>query len=261
MAEPIGGRRGTRTVWGVVLCLALLWPAWARSAEVSVAVAANFAEVLARLGPEFERRSGHTLAVSVGSTGTLYAQIRRGAPFDVFLAADRQRPARLEAEGDAVAGSRFTYARGRLALWSRDPDRIHADGARTLRAGGFRRLAMPNPELAPYGAAARETLEALGVYGALRERIVMGQNVGQAHALVATGNAELGFVAVSALHGGRREATGSRWVVPQALHSPIRQDAVLLNRARDDTAARALLDFLQTADARAVIREVGYAVP
>lgn len=229
------------------------------SAEVAlVAVAANFAEVMERLEADFEAGSVHAITVTSGSTGKLYAQIRNGAPFDVLLAADQARPERLEAEGLAVRGSRFTYARGRLALWSADPDLVGSDGAATLRAGAFRRLAIANPDLAPYGAAARDSLQALGVWESVRERIVMGENVGQAHAMVATGNAELGLVAASYVASPRNRVAGSLWMVPESLHAPIRQDAVLLSRAEDNSAARDLLAYLRREDVRAVIREFGY---
>jgi molybdate transport system substrate-binding protein len=235
-------------------------PGYAAGKQALVAVAANFAEVMERLEPEFERSSGHRLTVTTGSTGKLYAQIVNGAPFDVLLAADTVRPQRLEREGHAVPGTRFTYAVGRLTLWSPDPARIGPDGARTLRAGQFRRLAMANPDLAPYGAAARATLRALDLDAALQERIVMGENVGQAHALVATGNAELGLVALSYVLSPRNDAPGSRWDVPGHLHQPIRQDAVLLLRAEENSAARDFLAYLRRPEVRAVIREFGYGV-
>ncbi|MEX2124515.1 MAG: molybdate ABC transporter substrate-binding protein [Woeseia sp.] len=228
--------------------------------EALLAVAANFAEVIEQLEGVFESETGHSLTVSVASTGTFYAQIKNGAPFDVLLAADQERPRLLEGKGLAVAGSRFTYAVGRLTLWSPDAARIAADGAETLKLGDFRKLAIANPDLAPYGLAARETLEALGVYESLEDRIVMGENIGQAHAMVATGNADLGFVALSYVLSPRNRTTGSRWDVPQKLYTPIRQDAVLLPRAAENAAARDFLAWLQGEDARARIREFGYAV-
>lgn len=232
----------------------------AAAEEAVVAVAANFAEVAERLEKEFERQSGHTLTFVAGSTGKLYAQIANGAPFDVFLAADQERPERLEKERLAVAGSRFTYATGRLALWSSEPGRVGGDGAATLRQGEFRRLAIANPALAPYGAAAKETLEKLGLWERFKERIVMGETIGQAHTLVASGNAELGFVALSSLLSPQSEAKGSRWDVPPGLHAPIHQDAVLLTRAAGNAAARGFLDFLRSEKAKAVIRSYGYSI-
>ncbi|MGH8194802.1 MAG: molybdate ABC transporter substrate-binding protein [Woeseiaceae bacterium] len=246
----------------LTLCTLLLSlrPAAASAAEALVAVASNFTEALEQLEAGFEEASGHRLTVTAASTGMLYAQIRSGAPFDVFLAADQERPRLLQEEGDAVPGSRFTYAIGRLTLWSTHPGFIGADGAETLRAARFRTLAIANPDLAPYGMAARETLEALGLQETLNDRIVMGENIGQTHAMVATGNAELGFVALSSVVSPRNESEGSRWDVPQELYTPIRQDAVLLTRAADNPAARDFLAYLEGADARAVIRDFGYGV-
>ncbi|HWM29700.1 MAG TPA: molybdate ABC transporter substrate-binding protein [Woeseiaceae bacterium] len=228
--------------------------------EALLAVAANFAEVIELLKGEFEQETGHSLTVSVASTGTLYAQIKNGAPFDILLAADQERPRLLEGEGLAVPGSRFTYAVGRLTLWSPEAGRIAANGAETLKLGDFRKLAIANPDLAPYGLAARETLEALELDESLEDRIVMGENIGQTHAMVATGNADLGFVALSYVLSPRNESKGSRWDVPQELYTPIRQDAVLLMRAAENAAARDFLAWLQGEDARARIREFGYAV-
>ncbi len=172
------------------LLLVLFLPGPAAAEEAVVAVAANFTEVVERLEADFERESGHTVTVVAGSTGKLYAQIANGAPFDVFLSADQERPERLEKEGLAVAGSRFTYATGRLTLWSSEPGRVGGDGAATLRQGKFRLLAIANPELAPYGAAAKQALEKLGLWDRFKDRIVMGETIGQAHAMVASGNAE-----------------------------------------------------------------------
>lgn len=228
--------------------------------DALVAVATNFSEVMERLESEFEEAGDHTLTVTTGSTGKLYAQVCNGAPFDILLAADQRRPKLLEAESRAVAGSRFTYAVGRLTLWSPDAERISADGPATLHAGSFRRLAIANPDLAPYGAAARETLAALGLLGMLGPRIVRGENIGQAHALVATGNADLGFVALSSVLSPRNKQPGSRWDVPQDLYTPIRQDAVLLTRGAENAAARAFLDFLKTDEARVVIESFGYGI-
>lgn len=212
------------------------------------------------LEADFESETGYDVTVISGSTGKLYAQIMNGAPFDVFLAADQERPRLLDKGGAAVGSTRFTYAIGRLSLWSPDPDRIGADGAAVLRDGNFRRLAMANPALAPYGVAARETLEALGVSDRLRDRIVLGENIGQAHAMVATGNAELGFVALSYVLSPRNDTPGSRWDVPQSLYSPIRQDAVLLRRAADNAAAVAFVAWFSGPRARQVVERFGYGV-
>ena len=249
-----------RSPCGPTLLLALLLAGPAAGEEAVVAVAANFSEVAERLAKDFERESGHKLTFVAGSTGKLHAQITNGAPFDAFLSADQASPERLEKEGLAVAGSRFTYATGRLTLWSPEPGRVGGDGAATLRRGEFRRLAIANPELAPYGAAAKETLEKLGLWERLKDKIVMGETIGQAHAMVASGNAELGFVALSSVLSPRNETKGSRWDVPQKLYAPIRQDAVLLKRGAGNPAARGFLDFLRSAKAKAVIETYGYSI-
>lgn len=248
----------SRFVLSLLVVLSFTGPAAAE--EAVVAVAANFSEVVERLQADFERASGHRLTFVAGSTGKLYAQIVNGAPFDVFLSADQERPERLEKERLAVAGSRFTYASGRLTLWSREPGRVGGDGAATLRQGRFRRLAIANPALAPYGAAARQTLGRLGLWERFADRIVVGQTIGQAHTLVASGNAELGFVALSSVLSPRNETRGSRWDVPSDLHAPILQDAVLLARGAGNPAARGFLQFLRGGKAKAVIKSYGYGV-
>lgn len=250
-------RRAASTLTGLVLLAAT---ATAAADTALIAVATNFAEVMEKLERDFEAQSPHAITVSAGSTGKLYAQIVAGAPFDVLLAADQERPDRLEAEGMAVRGTRFTYATGRLALWSPDPQRVAADGAAVLRTGDFRRLAIANPDLAPYGAAAIEVLDALGVADTLADRLVMGENIGQTHAMVATGNAEVGLVALSSVISPRTPAGSSYWVVPDNLHSPIRQDVILLTRAEDNSAARDLLAYLRRPEVREVIRQFGYGV-
>ncbi len=221
-----------------------------------MAAAANGAEAVGSLAAEFERDTGHRVTAAVGSTGKLYAQILHGAPFDVFLAADQERPRLLLDQGLAVEGSRRTWAVGRLVLWSPDP--AAAAGAVTLREGAFRRLAIANPDLAPYGAAARDVLVGMALWQDLQPKIVVGENVGQAFAMVASGNAEFGFVALSSVLSARERQAGSRWEVPDRLHTPIRQDAVLLVRARNNPAARALLDWLDSPRARAVVESFGY---
>ena len=240
--------------------IAMLLPLPAHGGDVLVAVAANFSEVMERLESDFETAGDHTLTVTIGSTGKLYAQIRHGAPFDILLAADQSRPKLLEDESHGVAGSRFTYAIGRLTLWSPDTQRVPTDGSVILRSGTFRKLAIANPDLAPYGSAAREALKALGLFDILRPRIVMGENIGQAHTLVSTGNADVGFVALSYVLSRRHKHPGSRWDVPQHLYTPIRQDAVLLSRATNNPAARAFFDYLKTDAARARIASFGYGV-
>jgi molybdate transport system substrate-binding protein len=244
----------------VCLTVALLGVLPARADEALVAVAANFAEVIQELKPAFEKASGHKLQATTGSTGKLYAQIKEGAPFHILLSADAKTPERLESEKAGVAGTRFTYAVGKLTLWSSDPRRIGSDGATALKASDVRHIAIANPDLAPYGVAARETLQSLGLWDSLKAKIVMGQNIGQTHSMVATANAQLGFIALSAVLGPREGEKGSRWDVPQDLFTPIRQDAVLLNAGNKNDAAIAFLKFLETPEARAVIERYGYGI-
>jgi molybdate transport system substrate-binding protein len=236
-----------------LLCMA----APAVAADVQVAVAANFSAPMKLIAADFEKDTGHRAVLSFGATGKFYAQIRNGAPFEVFLAADDTTPKQLEQDGVAVTGSRFTYATGRLALWSARPGLVDARGE-VLHKGGFGKLAMAAPKLAPYGAAAVETMTRLGVSAALAPKLVTGESIGQAFSFVATGNAELGFVALSQIYEGGRLTSGSAWIVPETLHSPIRQDAVLLNKGKDSAAAQQLLAFLKTEKARAMIRSFGY---
>ena len=232
----------------------------ARADQTLIAVAANFVEVIEELKPLFEKTSGHKLQSTTGSTGKLYAQIKEGAPFHVLLSADALTPERIEKEQLAVGGSRFTYAIGKLTLWSADQGRIGSDGLAALNASDVRHIAIANPDLAPYGLAARETLQSLNLWDTLRPKIVMGQNIGQAYSMVATGNAQLGFVALSAVLSPREKSKGSRWDVPQNLFTPIRQDAVLLNAGARNKAAIAFMKFLKTPDVRAVIERYGYGI-
>jgi molybdate transport system substrate-binding protein len=238
------------------LLLALIAHA-ACAAEVQVAVAANFTAPMRRIAASFEQATGHKAQLAFGSTGKFYAQIRNGAPFDVLLAADDETPVRLEKEALAVAGSRFTYSIGQLALWSAKPGYVDAEGA-VLRQGAFRHLALANPKLAPYGAAAVETLDKLGLLAALQPKFVQGENIAQTFQFVSTGNAELGFVALSQVVEGGKLKSGSAWIVPSSLHAPIRQDAVLLARGKDNPAALALLQYLKEDRARAIIKAYGY---
>lgn len=228
-----------------------------RAAEVQVAVAANFTAPMQVIAADFGKATGHKAQLAFGATGKFYAQIRNGAPFDVLLAADDETPARLEKEGVAVAGSRFTYAIGQLALWSARPGYVDAKGA-VLKQGTFAHLALANPRLAPYGAAAVETLGKLGLLGSVESRFVQGENIAQTYQFISTGNAELGFVALSQIVAGGKLKSGSAWIVPASLHSPIRQDAVMLAKGKDNPAAAALLAFLKSDKARAVIQAYGY---
>ncbi len=235
----------------------LLVSCLARAGEVQVAVAANFTAPAKRIAAEFEKDTGHRALLAFGATGKFYAQIRNGAPFEVLLAADDTTPARLEAAGAAVAGSRFSYASGRLALWSAKAGYVDNQGA-VLRTDGFRHLAIANPKLAPYGAAAVETLTALKLLDAVQPKFVQGENIAQTHQFVASGNAELGFVALSQVMQDGRIAAGSAWVVPAKLHRPIRQDAVLLERGHANPAAAAWLGYLKGDRAQAIIKSFGY---
>ena len=223
--------------------------------EVQVAVAANFTAPLQKIAPEFEKATGHKIVASYGSTGKFYAQIRNGAPFEVLLAADDETPAKLGKEG-AVAASQFTYAIGKLVLWSAKPAVVDSQGE-VLKRGGFDHIAIANPKLAPYGAAAMEVLKALGATDALQAKIVTAENISQTQQFITSGNALLGFVALSqVLKDGAIE--GSAWIVPQKLYSPIRQDAIILEKGKNKAAAEALVRYLKGDAAKAVIKSYGY---
>ncbi len=227
--------------------------------EILVAVAANFTAPMRQIATAFEMETGHKVQTAYGATGKFYAQIRNGAPFDVLLSADDETPARLIRENAAVADSLFTYAVGKLVLWSAKPAVVDGAGA-VLKNGGFMHLAIANPKLAPYGAAAVEVMKALGVYDAVQPKIVTGESIGQAHQFVSTGNALLGFVALSqVMKDGKIE--GSVWIVPARLHAPIRQDAVILQKGKGKPAAEALMQYLKSDKVRAIIQSFGYALP
>ena len=257
MSRLIHPRRWRLTVLGL-LCAA--WQSGARADSVSVAVAANFSVPMQRIATEFEKETGHKAELSFGATGKFYAQIRNGAPFEILLSADDETPARLAAEGAAVPASRFTYAIGRLVLWSARPGFVDAQGE-VLAKGRFEHLAIANPKTAPYGAAAIEVLGRLRLLDALLPRLVQGENIAQAHQFVASGNAELGFVALSQVWYDGALTGGSAWIVPASLHAPLRQDAVLLRPGNGKPAAQALLAYLHGDKARAVIRSFGYELP
>ncbi len=225
--------------------------------ELRVAVAANFVDAARAIASRFEERTGHRVILSPGSTGKHYAQIINGAPFDVFIAADTRRPELLEAERVTVDGSRFTYAIGYIVLWSPRPGYVDSAGA-VLSRGDFRHLSIANPRVAPYGGAAREVLEALGLWERLRRRTVRGENIRQAYQFVLSGNAELGFIARSQLMRPGHENEGSWWNVPRSLYTPIEQQAVLLT---DTDAGRAFLAFIQGDAGRDIIRNFGYGTP
>lgn len=247
----------TRLVTLVPLLILALAARGVFAAEVQVAVAANFSAPMQRIAADFEQATGHQAKLAFGSSGKFYAQIRHGAPFDVLLSADDETPAKLEKEGMAVAGSRFTYSIGRLALWSAKPGYVDDKGG-VLKKGAFKHLSIASPKLAPYGAAAVETLNKLGLLAALQPKFVQGENIAQTFQFVSTGNAELGFVALSQVIEGGKLKRGSAWIVPPGLHAPIRQDAVILARGRDNPAALALMKYLKQDQARAIIKAYGY---
>lgn len=229
----------------------------AHGAEVTVAVAANFAAPLQKIVPLFEKDTGHKAVVSLGSTGGFYAQIKNGGPFHVLLSADDETPLKLEKENLAVSGTRFTYAKGKLVLWSKQAGFVDDKGD-VLRLGQFKRLAIANPKLAPYGAAALETLHKLELFQGLQTKFVQGENIAQAFKFVNTENAQLGFVALSQVYADGKLTSGSAWIVPSHLHKPIQQDAVLLVAGKNNIAATALLSYLRTDKAKAIIRSHGY---
>lgn len=238
----------------VALVLLLFAAAPAAAAEVQVAVAANFTEPAKAIARAFEARTDHRANLSFGASGGFYAQIANGAPYEVFLSADAERPLKAEAEGLAVAGSRFTYATGRLVLWSRVPGLVDGRGA-VLSSGRFDKLAIADPRTAPYGEAAVETLRSLKLHDRLAPKIVQGASIAQALQFARTGAAELGFVALSQVIDDR---SGSRWIVPEALHTPIDQQAVLLKTGAANPAAAAFMAFLKGPQAKAIIRRYGY---
>jgi len=231
--------------------------AWAD--EVQVAVAANFTTPIQAIAKDFEKDTGHKLVASFGATGQFYAQINNGAPFEVFLAADDSTPAKLEQEKQTVAGSRFTYAIGSLALWSAKPGYVDAQGE-VLKTNDYKHLSIANPKTAPYGLAATQVLAKLNLTEATKGKLVEGQNITQAFQFVSTGNAELGFVALSQIYKDGKVENGSAWIVPSSLHDPIRQDAVILNKGKDNPAPKAFIDYLRGPKATAVIKSYGYQI-
>jgi molybdate transport system substrate-binding protein len=239
------------------LTLALLLSAGsALAAETQVAVAANFTEPAREIATAFKAQTGHTATLSFGSSGQFYSQMAHGAPYDIFLSADSDRPKKAEQDGLGVTGSRFTYAIGRLVLYSKTPGLVDGAGA-VLSGGRFNKLSIADPTAAPYGVAAVQTMQKLGAYSAVKPKIVMGTSITQAYQFVDTGAAELGFVALSQVIN---VPGGSRWVVPAADHAPIDQQAILLYTGKDNVAAKAFLAFLKTPAAVAIIKKYGYEV-
>ena len=230
----------------------------AQADEALVAVAANFAGAVEAIGKAFTQDTGHTLKVTTGATGKLYAQIGEGAPFAILLSADSKTPAKLEEEGKVVPGTRFTFAVGKLSLWSADEDRIGGDPKAALIAPETLHIAIANPDLAPYGAAAREALTAMGLWDTIQPKIVMGENIGQTFSMVDSGAAQMGFIATSAIDNPSTEPKGSRFDVPQSMFKPIKQDAVLLKAGEGNAAAVAFLDYLKGEKVKAIIASFGY---
>ena len=239
-----------------VLALVALLSAPAIAADTTVAVAANFTDPAKEIAAAFHKATGDTATLSFGASGQFYTQITQGAPFEIFLSADAERPEKAEADGLAVPGSRFTYATGKLVLFSTDQTMVDGRGA-VLRVGAFNKIAIADPSAAPYGLAAIQTMQALGVLPRLQPKIVKGSSITQAYQFVSTGAAELGFVALSQVV---KTSGGSRWIVPEKLHAPIAQQAVLLKTGADNPAAKAFLTFLRSRPALAIIKRYGYAV-
>ncbi len=227
----------------------------ANAAETSVAVASNFTDAANEIAAAFAEATEHEAVLSFGATGQFYTQITQGAPFEVFIAADDKRPALAVTQGHGVEGTVFTYAIGQLVLYSADEGKV--TGAKTLESDDFEKIAIANPQTAPYGQAAVEAMRSLGVYDTLEPKIVQGQNIGQTYQFVETGNAEIGFVALGQV--SQTEA-GSRWIVPQEHYEPIKQDAVLLKTGKNNPAAAAFLEFLKGDEAAAIIEKYGYAL-
>ncbi|CAH2029889.1 molybdate ABC transporter substrate-binding protein [Trichlorobacter ammonificans] len=243
----------------LVACFLVGVPGAALAEEVTVAVAANFTAPMKQIAADFEKATGHKVMLSFGASGKFYAQIKNGAPFQVFLSADDEKPRQLEKDGLTVPGSRFTYAIGTLVLWSPRPGFVDPKGE-VLRTGTYNKLAIANPRLAPYGTAAIEVLTKRGLMAAVQPKIVQGENIAQTFQFVSSGNADLGFVALSQVMQGGTITSGSAWIVPGALHQPIRQDAVLLQKGRGNRAAEGLADYLKTDRVKALIRSYGYEI-
>lgn len=243
----------------VAVWLLLVTPAlWAET--VLVAVASNFTKPMTEIAAEFEKATGHSAKLAFGSSGKFVSQLENGAPFEVFLSADDEKPLKLEQAGLTVPGTRFTYALGTLVLWSAKPGYVDGQG-KILATGGFKHLALADPKLAPYGAAAMEVLKGLNLQSKLQPLLVQGENISQAHQFVSTGNAELGFLALSQVIENGKIAAGSGWIIPDNLYTPIKQSAVLMAQGAENPAAPALLDYLKSAPAMAIIEKYGYGLP
>ncbi|MEQ1557623.1 MAG: molybdate ABC transporter substrate-binding protein [Methyloglobulus sp.] len=244
----------------LILCLLLAFCLTSQAATVLVAVASNFTKPMTEIAEAFEKATGHSANLAFGSSGKFVAQLENGGPFEVFLSADTSNPVKLEKSGLAVDGSRFTYAIGKLVLWSSQVNYVDAQG-QVLSTGSFKHLALADPKLAPYGAAAMEVMKNLNVQDKLQLLFVLGENIAQTYQFISTGNAELGFIALSQVIGKDGKITeGSGWIVPSNLHNPILQDAILLKKGAENPAAPALLKFLKSPEAQAIISKYGYDI-
>ncbi len=243
--------------------LTLLFVAYATSLRAEgamVAVAANFSAPMQQIAALFQKETGHQIKLSFGASGGIYAQIKNGAPFDLFLSADQLTPQKLEAEGLGVPNSRFTYATGQLVLWSKQEGLVDAKG-HVLQNKSIQRIALANPKLAPYGAAAIETMTNLGLLKELQSKLVQGDNIAQTYQFVSTQNAQIGFVALSQVFANGKITSGSAWIVPGNLHQPIQQDVILLRKGQDNKAATALLLYLKGEQAKKIMKSFGYLSP
>ncbi|WP_296806749.1 molybdate ABC transporter substrate-binding protein [Thiocapsa sp.] len=247
----------TRSMLPIVLLAAACAPAQAD--DIQVAVAANFTAPMKEITAAFEKETGHVVKAAYGSTGKFYAQIKNGAPFEVFIAADDTTPTKLVDEGAAVSGTQFTYAVGSLVLWSSKPEFVDSDGT-VLKSGDFNKVAIANPKTAPYGAAAIEVMTGLGLLEQVQPKFVTGENIAQTFQFVSTGNADLGFVALSQIMEKGKITGGSAWMIPGTLHKPIRQDAVVLSPGKDKPAVDALMEYLKGDEAQAIIKSFGYEI-
>ena len=247
----------TRSILAGVLLAAACAPAQAD--DIQVAVAANFTAPMKEIAAAFEKETGHVVKAAYGATGKFYAQINNGAPFEVLLSADDSTPTKLIDEGAAVAGANFTYAVGTLVLWSSKPEVVDDEG-KVLASGAFNKVAIANPKTAPYGAAAIEVLTGLGLLEQVQPKFVTGENIAQTFQFVSTGNADLGFVALSQIMENGKITGGSAWIVPGELHKPIRQDAVVLEKGKDKPAVTALMEYLRGDAAQTIIKAFGYEI-
>jgi molybdate transport system substrate-binding protein len=241
----------------VISLLGTLLVTHVHAAEVKVAVAANFAKTLEEITVQFEKDTGHKILATPGATGKFYAQIVNGAPFEVFISADDETPRKIAKESKAIAETQFTYAIGTLALWSPDTNLVDQGGG-VLKTDKFKFIAIANAKVAPYGQAAVQTMLKLGVLTKVEPRVVQGENIAQTYQFVTSGNAQLGFVALSQITENGKVKSGSAWIVPQEFHDQIKQDAILLNNGKDSIAAKALLDYLKSDKAKKIIASYGY---